>query len=267
MNAQQLQTFEYAVKLSSSGFKTAAYYQFSNLVQELPWHPTILLWLAFTTPNLKEAAEALNRVNHSDPQCPDLTTAQLWLSHRIKAEIPPIYPPQRRNKIWKFQINEVWYEIELLSNWLRGLYSVWLNGDVMLQPHYIENVWPFDVVEFVLDIKGHQVLIRQSVRGFSYHYDVILDGRYLRNGRVAPVLQPLPTWTWFFLSAFFALFISIRGIIPDLLSGVGASLSYSVARNTSYSVSQRIFYCLGIYILYWVSLIALSLMILNILRG
>jgi hypothetical protein len=71
--------FNQAVGLAQSGQKEQAYQALKRLEHENPTDTNLLLWLAYTAPNLEETRSYINRAARLDPDSPSLAQAHLWL--------------------------------------------------------------------------------------------------------------------------------------------------------------------------------------------
>lgn len=80
MNQTDLTIFKQAVTQAQTGQKQAAYAQLKPLEGANPTEPNLMLWLAFTAPDLAQAEAYLNRVITLDPHNPALATARTWLA-------------------------------------------------------------------------------------------------------------------------------------------------------------------------------------------
>ena len=98
MNSYDLDQFQQAIKLAQSGQKNLAYTRLKILLQANPAEVNLWLWLIFTTPDLAEAEQALDRVRLLDPHNPGLISASNWLhseiqklnqSKKVFEEMPP----------------------------------------------------------------------------------------------------------------------------------------------------------------------------------
>jgi hypothetical protein len=94
MDPAQLQSFNEAVALAQDGRKAAAYQGLARLANSNPNDENILLWLAFTTPDLKESERAITQIKLLNPANPNLGSAAAWLEReRATNKLPTIVPP------------------------------------------------------------------------------------------------------------------------------------------------------------------------------
>jgi len=80
MNQTDLVTFNQAIALAHAGQKELAYQRLEALFQSNPSDPNIVLWLAFTTPDLQDAESALSYIISIDPNNSNLPKAKEWLA-------------------------------------------------------------------------------------------------------------------------------------------------------------------------------------------
>jgi very-short-patch-repair endonuclease len=82
MLATDLELFHHAIKLANSGQKTNAYQQLIALyrVNNNQYDASLALWIAFTSPNLNEAEQAINWAASLAPNDPNVTSARNWLA-------------------------------------------------------------------------------------------------------------------------------------------------------------------------------------------
>jgi hypothetical protein len=265
MNISQHERFNSAVNLARSGHKILAFERFQKLENELPGHPDILFWMVYASADLTKAQSILRYITTFYPAHPMLPTARQWLSKKVSEETP-IHPPIYKDSRWRFPVNGVWHELELKSEWWRGLSAVYLDGRLIKTVNYMENSWFWDVSDHEFQIDGQQLIVRQTCPWVKYKYDVILNGYFLRNGERASVAYPIPEWAWIFIWACMFIITTIRGIIPSAIGGGGAYLCAKIARNPDISVGSRVRYCLGIYALCWLGVFG-SILFISLFIG
>jgi hypothetical protein len=96
MQPADLIQFNQAVEQLNSGTKAEAYRQIKQLSSKYPDDPNVLLWLAFTSPDLKESEDAIQRISLLDPSNQNLNAARTWLQNEKaksapKAPLPPSF--------------------------------------------------------------------------------------------------------------------------------------------------------------------------------
>ncbi len=81
MLPSDLELFQHAIKLANSGQKTVAYQQLLALyrINNNQNDTNLVLWLAFTTPNLTEAEQAVDWASTLAPNDPNVASARNWL--------------------------------------------------------------------------------------------------------------------------------------------------------------------------------------------
>jgi hypothetical protein len=101
MNTTQQREFAEAIALAQAGQKDLAYEKLLALSKATGAKDTqLLLWIAFTTPDLEEAATAIRMAEAANPDDPTILTAYNWLrAERIKPKVskvpnPPFAPTQ-----------------------------------------------------------------------------------------------------------------------------------------------------------------------------
>lgn len=78
-------TIKQAIEMAQNGNKKEAYTELIKLSKVAGGkNPNLLLWIAFTTPDLDEAEAALNMVESLDPANPNLTGAREWYKTALK---------------------------------------------------------------------------------------------------------------------------------------------------------------------------------------
>src|SRR4051794_7706580 len=80
LSVEAQQDFHQAVNLAQAGEKSAAYLILTALCEQHPATADLLLWLAFTTPNLHEARQAIRQVGELEPANSMLENARRWLN-------------------------------------------------------------------------------------------------------------------------------------------------------------------------------------------
>lgn len=114
MQPTDLQLFHQAINLANTGQKSSAYRQLITLYQQNNNHydPNLALWLAFTTPDLNEAEQAIKWAASLAPNDPNVTSALNWLSaekarHRSAAHNPA--PPDPQQTLLSFKRDFAYY--------------------------------------------------------------------------------------------------------------------------------------------------------------
>jgi hypothetical protein len=92
MTPEQTQLFNQAVSLAQSGDKSTAYSELKQLSRATgAKDPNLLLWLAFTSPDLEEAETAIGMAESYAPFDPNVATARTWLTQeKAKRTISPV---------------------------------------------------------------------------------------------------------------------------------------------------------------------------------
>lgn len=107
MNKEDLSDFNQAIKFSQAGHKEAAYEVFKKLRFINGSDSNLLLWLAFTSPFLSEAEDAIRQTRNQDP-----TNSMLLAADPLK--------PFESHKICLFKIG-----LRTLAHQLVGPGKVW----------------------------------------------------------------------------------------------------------------------------------------------
>jgi hypothetical protein len=111
----------------------------------------------------------------------------------------------------------------------------------------------------------HTLTVYVRSNGFSYNYDLGVDGRSVTTGQAAA--QPIPGWAWLFVAACMLIpLITLGGAIPAVIGVAGAVGCSSIARDPSKPTAVRAALCSGIVVLCWSLLIGFLLMVGGIRR-
>jgi hypothetical protein len=96
MNQQDLQGFQQAVALAQAGQKAEAYNRLMELARngDNSRDANLLMWIAFTAPNLAQAEQALSWAEKLDPNNQTVKSARQWLEGE-KAKLAPAPPVQQ----------------------------------------------------------------------------------------------------------------------------------------------------------------------------
>jgi hypothetical protein len=89
MNATDLNVFNQAISMAQAGQKQVAYQQLKNLLPGNSHEATLLLWIAFTAPDLREAEAFIGAAVAVAPGDPNLASAQQWLAGEKARQAPP----------------------------------------------------------------------------------------------------------------------------------------------------------------------------------
>ncbi len=112
MNPNDLARFNQAIALSQAGKKPKAYSLLAQLAQAYPTDSNILLWMAFSSSDLRESRQLLDRVAQLDPQNATLPGAKEWLAQEeqkqavvvatvVAAPALPVPAPAAEKKSWR----------------------------------------------------------------------------------------------------------------------------------------------------------------------
>lgn len=82
MQNADLESFNHAVELANTGRKQEARAILAQLLRTYPNDPNILLWLAFTTEDLNQSRQAIQKARMIDPNYPALAGAESWLAQQ-----------------------------------------------------------------------------------------------------------------------------------------------------------------------------------------
>ena len=107
-------------------------------------------------------------------------------------------------KSWTLSLPEGQHTVQLeTGNWTWRT-TVLLDG----QPVPTPRVWLFNPHRVIpVPVPGHDVAIHIRSNGFTYTYDLVVDGRSLTSGLPAVAPPPTPTWAWIFAGACLLLLI------------------------------------------------------------
>ncbi len=95
MNTTDAVRFQQGVDQAQTGQKAAAYATFTSLHNFNSTDPNLLLWLAFTSPDLAESERLLGQVARFDPQSASLPGAWQWLrTERANRVVVSPAPPR-----------------------------------------------------------------------------------------------------------------------------------------------------------------------------
>lgn len=82
MQSADLESFNQAVVLANAGRKQEARTILAQLLGNYPNDPNVLLWFAFTTEDLNQSRQAIQKVRFFDPNHPTLPGAESWLAQQ-----------------------------------------------------------------------------------------------------------------------------------------------------------------------------------------
>lgn|SRR5689334_3689944 len=80
MNLTEYKSFKQAVAIALTGQKETAYRQFKALHASAPENVDLLLWTAFTSPDIKESSLFIASAALIEPSSPAVVEAQRWLT-------------------------------------------------------------------------------------------------------------------------------------------------------------------------------------------
>ncbi len=75
--------FNRAVELAQDGQKEQAYSLLTELIRAYPKDTALLLWLAYTAPDLSEARQRVALASSIDPLNPNVIKARDWLAKEM----------------------------------------------------------------------------------------------------------------------------------------------------------------------------------------
>ena len=132
MNPADIEAFQQAVVLAQAGQKQEAYYRFRQLLINNPQDIKLLLWVAFTAPDLPQAERFINRATAIDRNNPSVRQADNWLRNEKVKTWPPVRPTP-------FSL-------------------IYQTPAPPLQPYQGQPSWRLDVVPFTQDIAINRAL-------------------------------------------------------------------------------------------------------------
>lgn len=93
MDLKDRAVFLEAVNLARTGQIKGAYTRLAVLAQRCPEEAEVLIWLAYTSPDLLEAKKAICQATALDVYNPNLTLARSWLETELEQQSQtPIVP-------------------------------------------------------------------------------------------------------------------------------------------------------------------------------
>jgi hypothetical protein len=84
MDLKDRAVFLEAVNLARAGQIKVAYTRLAGLARRCPGEAEVLIWLAYTTPDLLEAKKAICQATALDVYNPNLTLARSWLETELE---------------------------------------------------------------------------------------------------------------------------------------------------------------------------------------
>ncbi|MEI7554744.1 hypothetical protein [Candidatus Chlorohelix sp.] len=79
MTPEDSQNFNEAVSMAQSGMKETAYVVLNQLHKKYPADTHLMLWIAFTSPDILASKSFIRRAERLNPDNPDLPAARQWL--------------------------------------------------------------------------------------------------------------------------------------------------------------------------------------------
>jgi predicted Zn-dependent protease len=162
-------------------------------------------------------------------------------------------------KRWTVDLEDAVHTVEFSDGYWTGKRTIQVDGLPIVQERKFLRLQPFDTP---FNLVGHNCAIRTSTNGFTYSYDLIVDGRSLATGSVARPPSPIPKWTWLFIIACGAL-IGVGGLIGGLIGGLGAIGCGRIARDRELGPILRPVLCGMVTTLAWGSYAVLSVLLLS----
>lgn len=111
-------------------------------------------------------------------------------------------------------------------------------------------------------------IVHIRAHGFSYSYDLVVDGRSVETGQAVPESasqegRSMPAWGWIAVALCVTLPIAtLGGAIPGALGAGAAAACYAVARDPTKPAATRMGLCAAIVAGCWAIAITLIVMVL-----
>jgi Fas apoptotic inhibitory molecule (FAIM1) len=155
-------------------------------------------------------------------------------------------------KCWTIQMEDGFHTVELEHHvWKR---VIRVDGEIVAQG---QKVFEFGT-QYPLHVGGQPAAVLIGYNGFTYSYDLVVDGRSLKTGRTLAMKggkysTPMPSWTWGFVGACVLIpLMSMGGALPVLIGGGGAAACAAIARQEERATGTRVASCVGVTLLCWV---------------
>lgn len=88
--------------------------------------------------------------------------------------------------------------------------------------------------------------------------DLVLEGKYISNGKVFLSVNDIPKWTWIFIILNTLLLLSFR-FIPCIFSFIGIFLSIQISISQKFKINSKIILCSLLTIVFYELLFMLIL--------
>ena len=159
-------------------------------------------------------------------------------------------------KTWAFEIEGEEHTVELEHKAFSGRRIIRVDGNLLENHSELLDVGK----QYPFQIGGHEGVVHVQTNGFTFNYDLSIDGRSVDTGKEVVPASPIPGWAWIFVVVCALIpILSLGGAIPAAIGFGGAYGCIAIARDLSKSVNMRIGLCVGISILCWVLYFALAI--------
>jgi hypothetical protein len=87
LGQDDLAAFNQAVGQAQAGNSAGAYAQFKSMEKVYPYDVNLLLWVAFTSPQIEEARRSVALARTLEPQNPSVAQAEQWLARKTSNQV------------------------------------------------------------------------------------------------------------------------------------------------------------------------------------
>lgn len=101
-------------------------------------------------------------------------------------------------------------------------------------------------------IGSHAAILHSRTNGFTFNFDLSIDGRSVTTGQPIAALLPMPKWAWLFVIVCAAIpVLTLGGAVPVLIGIGGAVGCMTVTRSSTRSTRAKVAWSIGITVAAW----------------
>ena len=151
-------------------------------------------------------------------------------------------------KTWTVQLEDGSHTVELSRSVWSGKRIVRVDGQTVFENRPRLDTGRDDAFQ----IGSHAAVLHSRTNGFTYNFDLSIDGRSVTTGQPVAALLPMPKWAWLYVIVCAVIpVLTLGGAVPVLIGIGGAVGCISVTRSSTRSNRAKVAWSIGITVAAW----------------
>lgn len=120
-------------------------------------------------------------------------------------------------KLWQIELEDSKYEIELEHGYFSGKRKISVDGKVVFNSANLLDLLSDTGGVHKFDINSHSCAVIIRTNGFTFNYDLAVDGKSITTGQPLDSIMPVPRWVWWLITIISFIFCCLCAFISLLL--------------------------------------------------